>query len=208
MYYYIYKTTNKITGKFYIGVHKTNCLADGYMGSGKVLQTAIKKYGVENFQKDIIEFFDDYSSALLKESEIVSATFLARPDVYNIRQGGLGGFDYINKHKLNSRAGYKFSDAQKRQISESRKLAVTDEHRKIISARTKERKPALGVKQKHPPKKTKEHKDKISHSLSGIEHKKVTCPHCRKVGGARAMKRWHFDNCGYSSEAERFVANE
>ena len=55
---YIYKITNKINGKIYIGKHSTDNLNDGYIGSGVVLKQAIKKYGVENFTKEIIEFCD------------------------------------------------------------------------------------------------------------------------------------------------------
>ena len=57
-YHYFYKITNCINGKFYYGIHSTNNLNDGYMGSGKRLKCAIKKYGVENFNKDIIKFFN------------------------------------------------------------------------------------------------------------------------------------------------------
>jgi hypothetical protein len=95
---YLYKITNLINNKIYIGVHRTDNINDGYMGSGKVIRSAIEKYGIENFRKDILEFFDTYENALAKEKEVVTDEFLLREDVYNLRRGGSGGFDYINKH--------------------------------------------------------------------------------------------------------------
>ena len=96
---YLYKITNLLNNKIYIGVHTTSNLDDGYMGSGKIITSAIKKYGIENFKKDILEFFDTYDNALAKEADIVTDEFLLREDVYNLRRGGAGGFDYINKDK-------------------------------------------------------------------------------------------------------------
>ena len=58
-YHYIYKITNLINGKIYIGQHTTSNLDDCYMGSGKILIRAIKKYGVENFRKEIQGFYED-----------------------------------------------------------------------------------------------------------------------------------------------------
>ena len=43
MYYIVYKTTNKINGKIYVGMHETNKINDVYLGSGWNLLQAINK---------------------------------------------------------------------------------------------------------------------------------------------------------------------
>ena len=58
-YYGLYKITNLVNGKMYIGKHVTSNLDDGYMGSGKILKQAIKKYGAENFRKEWLGFYED-----------------------------------------------------------------------------------------------------------------------------------------------------
>jgi len=54
IYYFVYETTNNINGKKYIGYHKTTNLNDGYLGSGKILHYAIKKYGRGAFSRRIL----------------------------------------------------------------------------------------------------------------------------------------------------------
>ena len=53
-YHIIYKTTNLINGKIYVGMHSTDNLNDGYLGSGWILKQAIKKYGKENFKGEVL----------------------------------------------------------------------------------------------------------------------------------------------------------
>lgn len=61
MKYTIYKITNLINQKIYIGKHQTKNLNDGYFGSGIFLRKAISKYGKENFVKEIMFIFDKFS---------------------------------------------------------------------------------------------------------------------------------------------------
>lgn len=118
MHYYLYEIKNNINNKIYVGVHKTNTLNDGYMGSGKIIQQAIKKYGLDNFTKTILETFDSQEAMFVREREVVNEVFLAREDVYNLRQGGLGGFDYINSSGIVKFGGKTHSVETKQKIGE------------------------------------------------------------------------------------------
>jgi hypothetical protein len=92
LYYLIYKITNIINGKYYIGKHKTNQVDDGYMGSGKLIVAAIRKYGIDNFTKEILHYCISEEEMNAKETELV----VVNEQTYNLCPGGHGGFGYIN----------------------------------------------------------------------------------------------------------------
>lgn len=98
MYGYIYKTTNIVNGKIYIGQKKsTTFLGNKYLGSGRYLQCAIKHYGANNFTVEIL----DYS--LSKEGlDELEKFYIQKFDAtnhnigYNIALGAVGGDTYSN----------------------------------------------------------------------------------------------------------------
>lgn len=99
MYGYIYKTTNLVNGKIYIGKHKSNCFDfDNYKGSGKLLHQAFKKYDFQNFKCELLEPIDNIpticnSKEELNESEIYYIKYFNAQqnlNFYNIAKGGEG----------------------------------------------------------------------------------------------------------------------
>ena len=89
-FHLVYQITNLVNGKIYIGKHSTKDPYDNYFGSGKRIELAIKKYGIENFTKEILYCFTDEKEAYLKEEELVTQEFIDRNDTYNIVLGGKG----------------------------------------------------------------------------------------------------------------------
>ena len=103
---YIYKITNNLNGKIYVGKHSSNRLENQYFGSGVAIKAAIRKYGKDNFSKEIICICDNEGE--LNKSEIMhikeSGAFA---NGYNMTLGGEG------------KLGYKPSEKQKKKQSET-----------------------------------------------------------------------------------------
>lgn len=96
MFYTVYKITNTLNDKVYVGVHKTKNLSDNYMGSGTNIKRSIKKYGLENFKKEYLFIFDNEQDMFKMENEIVNYDFIKSVNTYNILNGGLGSWEYVN----------------------------------------------------------------------------------------------------------------
>lgn len=89
---YIYKTTNKINQKVYIGKHQSSEYDEKYFGSGKILRRAIEKYGLENFSNEIIDTADTDDELNKKEKYYIRHyKELYGEDCYNLASGGDGG---------------------------------------------------------------------------------------------------------------------
>lgn len=146
----IYKTTNLINGKIYVGRDAKN--NPNYLGSGKHYKRAEKKYGKENFRKAIIDSDEDFNELCAKEIFWVDFYDARNPIVgYNILPGGPAGGA--------TRNGMKNSEEMNRKIGKANAIALTgkklpSEHKKKISAATKgENNPMYG---KHHSEETRQ----------------------------------------------------
>jgi group I intron endonuclease len=137
MYGFIYLTTNLINQKKYIGYcsHKENGI---YLGSGKLLKRAIKKYGRNNFKREILEecsSFEEMSKA--EKFWVEKFDAVNDPNFYNLVPGGLGGNSEVLKIYWN-----KFSPEERKKLrnwdhsskeSKLRGRTLTEEHKNKIS---------------------------------------------------------------------------
>lgn len=192
-YGFIYITTNLINGKKYIGKKKYNKKADNYLGSGKHLKNAIKKYGKENFTRDIIAI--GYNANDLNELEIYyidKYDAANSQDYYNIASGGEGGNTFVGKtkeemknfsekrSKLSKEMWENRTEEERLKIIESLRIANSgknshcygkfgSEHQRYgtkMSEESKKKMSKAKLGKKLPPF-SEEHKRKISESNSG-----------------------------------------
>ena len=147
MFGYVYFILNKVNGHSYVGRHKMHGKPwnkDGYMGSGKLLKPAQKKYGIENFEKFLIQYCAT-EEELNRQEEFWIAEYRSRGMAeYNISNGGEFGYTkgfegkhhteetkkkmsesgkgkHNNKGKNNPRYGKHWTKEQREMLSESHK---------------------------------------------------------------------------------------
>ena len=147
---FVYITTNLINGKQYVGDHSCDNLEkDTYLGSGKLtLIPAIKKYGKENFKREILEFFDSKEEAFEAQEKYIIQYNTLEPVGYNISpKGGHGakGCWSEESKKKNSKKlkGKKKSEEHCKHISESmtgRKLSKSQVEKIIFNNKKENRK--------------------------------------------------------------------
>lgn len=118
----IYITENIINKKKYIGLDSKN--NSKYLGSGKHLKRAIKKYGKENFVKTIIESCNSLEELNNRECYwIEHYNAIKSNEFYNLSKGGIGGWlgDEVNEKRRTTLTGHKHSEETKKKIGEKAK---------------------------------------------------------------------------------------
>ena len=156
----IYKTTCLLNGKIYIGQSKHN--KSSYLGSGKLILHAIKKYGKVNFIKEVL-IDDDLSKEDIDQLEIyfISEYNSTEKSIgYNIEFGGSGNSDRQNSNISKSQKGRKLSEETKKKISKSKIGTKASEESKINQSKS-----LIGNKNRLGVKHTDDDKLKISNSM-------------------------------------------
>lgn len=152
-YHFIYKTVNLVNQRYYFGMHSTNDINDGYLGSGTYLRRSIVKYGKENFKIEILEFCNSREELVAKEKEIVTLQEITKKECMNLKPGGKGGF-------ANKEHAYKFHAAGGRTVRRlhgqrhNNRMKTDPEYRIKISQKiseTQKGRPGTFKGRKHTP---------------------------------------------------------
>ena len=212
MYFYVYRTTNLLNQKFYIGVHKSKKPMDDYVGSGRALRKAIEKYGPQNFKTEVLSYHESLVEAFKEESRLVTSGLISSKTVYNMSPGGHGGSSvgHIKNFGKLKRAR---TAEEKSHLSAffKGKTFITPEGRKKCSEASKGNKNTLGkhwvlseeTRSKMSRAKkgivfSEAHRDKISKNRTGV---------C--TGQANAMaKQEHRDKVAASKIGRKLLVNE
>ncbi|PZR79397.1 MAG: hypothetical protein DI537_41085 [Stutzerimonas stutzeri] len=145
MRYTIYRVTNTLNGKYYIGKHQTLNPNDRYFGSGKALREAIKLHGKSMFVKEILFDFDSEAEMNAMEIELVNEALVADRNTYNLTVGGEGGGHFKGRtHSAETRERLAEHQRGKSHTPETlgklRGRTLSPEHRAKIAAKARERK--------------------------------------------------------------------
>jgi len=189
--HYVYKTTCLITKRYYIGIHSTSKIDDGYLGSGRILRRSIRKYGKDKHIKEILGFFPNREETEITETLLISES-IDDKFCMNLTSGG---------------KGFKMNHNEKTKIKISKALSnkTYEEIHGITNAELEKEKRKLGALNQWKNIDDDSKKilsNKISNTLKEYFNKnpeaklqkKYKCPHCNMIGG-NTMFRWHFDKC-------------
>jgi hypothetical protein len=130
--HYLYKTTCIVNNRYYIGMHSTNNLNDGYLGSGRRLTASVRKHGVNNHKKKILQFLETRELLIEAEIKAITPEMLTDVNCMNLMCGGSGGFISEEQQRHRSMcAGLKFSEIRKNNPN------IDKEYREKLSKTTK-----------------------------------------------------------------------
>jgi len=180
MRYTVYEVTNNVNGRTYVGSHATKNPHDSYIGSGKLIYAAIRKYGKSSFTKKILAEFDTAEEMFAFENLIVNDEYVNDRNTYNLCIGGRGGLgpgrlggaafkhrvntdeDFRKSVQLNSKKGGETFSKRLQEDAQFRESTITklkDNFKKARAARTK--------KFNQTPETKESWSAKISKKLSG-----------------------------------------
>lgn len=231
---YFYKIINLINGKYYYGIRSVDKLPDNfYMGSGKNIKKAIRKYGRENFVKEIIADYSTRHEVNEHERLVVTMELVLNENCYNLKTGGDNKFTF--KHSEESKQkiseiqtgrsnfklkGRKLTDEHKHKIKMAKlNNPLSNESRQKIANAVKNRKISDETRKKlsiAALNRTNEHKSKLSQAQRGEKNHRYGKKHTDEYKKQQSLNRSGGKSCnakkcivfGKIYECRLFAAND
>lgn len=196
MYGYVYKTTNKLNNKIYIGQHKASSFDNSYYGSGTIIQNALNKYGKENFQVEVL--YEAISFEDLNDKECFYITYFNSTDDkigYNIKKGGncTPCPDYIKK---------KISKANKGKYKDFIHIHK-DDVEKVIPETELQNWLSEGYVIGRSPKTLKSMSENYNYSVKGMLNKRQSDYQKKRASEANSYKRTEEQRRNFSNSKKR-----
>ena len=212
---FVYKISNSINNKVYIGITSYSIeerykwhVRDCKRGVDKKLYKAMRKYGVENFRIDLLEEVSD--AIVVEEREefyiekydsfnngynaspashgIIRHTEKAKRLMSEKAKGRKQNREVIEKRSASMKKFWEENiDLRERYAEEARRKFKGKKHTDEFRDSARQR--MLGATRKE------ETKQKISKANKGRTQHTHICIYCNKEGKSSAMFRWHFENC-------------
>lgn len=178
----IYKITNILNGKIYVGQDSNN--DPEYYGSGKIIKNAIKKYGKENFIKETIEFCETKEKLNEREIYWISEINSIVPNGYNITSGGTGGniWQFLSDKQKEER-----NEKWKKTVDERYSGVTWECHTEEGNKKISETKKGKKCTNRKRIKLSQEHKDNISKSMKGKKMSDETKQKLRNINTGKEM---------------------
>jgi len=211
-YKYIYKTTNLVNSKIYIGSHCSNIEPekDKYLGSGIHIKNAIKHYGKEFFKREILEFYYGVDFIEFRELEVIYIHKLNSVELgYNINDKSSSGYTegkIVGKKISASLKGKPKSESHRLNTSKSRMGIVPwnkgkewgEDVKDKIKETSKNRDPSTYKTDKaHEAVRGHTKSEEIKNNMSESWKKRpvLICPHCAYESRYNIIYKHHFNNC-------------
>lgn len=189
---HLYKVVDTVRGKFYIGKHGGRA-QKGYWGSGVRVKRHIKKHGLQDMKYEVLVIADEQYILDLESKYVTDAFIKANPDCLNLCKGGVGGnlgaepwnkgltLPWVSHMMSSIHKGNTYRKGAKHTPETIEKLRLANAGKQPWNKGT------VGI--------MRAWNKGLSMPTKGERVEQITCPHCNKVGGIGAMRRWHLDNC-------------
>lgn len=143
MYGYVYKITNKLNGKIYVGKRASEVFDEKYWGSGRAIKNSINKYGINNFTREILQWYNSDDELNTGERFWINKLKSNQKEFgYNFTDGGTGGntIKYLSEeekvNRLNKIAETKanYSEDKKLELHNKLSIAASTSLRKLYDS--------------------------------------------------------------------------